>query len=531
MEKRCDSPGSLKQYWNIQTAFFICLWFWLLIAAEKKLFRDPGIFWHVVVGENILATGQFPHTDSFSFTAAGKPWIARQWLGECAMALLHRMSGFDGLLLGTVTLLACFYTWLANRFLRAGVPGWLAILLAVLAMKTSYYHLHPRPALLTNVFLGWTFARLCDFENGRVPFRSLFWLVPVSLVWANTHDGVLGGMGTIGLAAAGWSFCKLLGWDSPLVSYRQLAALGVLILCCGLTAFINPYGLEVPRTWSSLLGSPVLPQLITEHFPLMRSPVGWTVWLFGSLYLAALVGVLPRRPRVTWLIPLVWLYLAWTRIRHGPLFITTAAVALADMLPHVRWMAWLSRWGSDLFRIKEEEHGADRNNTGWRPAILPVALVLMAVALQTLAVPLPVMGRGWAKFDPWEWPVELLPELREYERSHPPGTPIYNPMNFGGFLIYYTPGLRVFIDDRCELYGDEQLLANDHAETEDPKMIDRWARQYGFDAALTITNSPLDWYLRQTSDWAVVRQTATATLYEHVQPEQLGREEPPSSAE
>ncbi len=259
-----DSIGSLKQFWSIQTAFFLALWFWLLIAAEKKLFRDPGTFWHVVVGEQILSTGHFPHTDQFSFTAAGKPWIARQWLGECVMALLHRMSGFDGLLLGTVTLLACFYTWLAHRFLRAGSPGWLAVLLTVLAIKISYYHLHPRPMLLTNVFLGWTFARLCDFESGRISFRGLFWLAPVFLVWANTHDGVVGGMGTIGLTVAGWGLCKLLGWGSPIASYRQMAALGALLLCCGLTALVNPYGLEVPRTWFSLFGSPVLPQLITR---------------------------------------------------------------------------------------------------------------------------------------------------------------------------------------------------------------------------------------------------------------------------
>lgn len=510
---RC-SPGSLKQFWSLQTAFFLALWFWLLIAAEEKLFRDPGIFWHLVVGEQILSTGQFPHTDHFSFTAAGKPWIARQWLGVCAMALLHRMSGFDGLLLGTVTLLACFYTWLAHRFLRSGAPGWLAVLLTVLAMKTSYYHLHPRPMLLTNLFLGWTFARLCDFESGRVSFRGLFWLVPVFLVWANTHDGVVGGMGTIGLAAAGWGLCKLLGWDSPLVSYRQLAALAALIFCCGLTAAVNPYGLEVPRTWFSLLGSPVLPQLITEHFPLIRSPVGWTALLFGLLYLVALAGILPQRPRVTWLIPLVWFYLAWTRIRHGPLFVTTATIALAEMLPHVRWVTWLSRLGGDLFRIRNEERAAGRNDPGWRTAIFPLVLVLIAAVLQTFAIPVPILGRGWAKIDPQVCPVDLLPELREYERDHPPGTPIYNSMAFGGFLIYYTPDLRIFIDDRCELYGDELLLADDYAENVDPEMVDRWARQYGFHAALAQTGSPIDSYLRQAPDWEVVRQTMTATFHE-----------------
>lgn len=531
MGTRRDSNGSDKQFWSLQTALFLGLWFWLLFAAEKKLFRDPGIFWHLVVGEQILSTGHFPHTDQFSFTAAGEPWIARQWLGECAMALLHRMSGFDGLLLGTVTLLACFYTWLAHRFLRAGVPGWLAVLLTVLAMKTSYYHLHPRPMLLTNVFLAWTFARLSDFDSGRIPFRQLFWLLPCFLVWANTHGGVVGGMGTVGLAAAGWGLYKLLGWKTPLKSYRQLTVLVALLLGCGLTAAINPYGLEVPRTWVSLLGSPVLPQIITEHFPLTRSPVGWTVVLIGFLYLAALLGTLPNRPRVTWLIPLAWLYLAWTRIRHGPLFVTTATLAMAEMLPHVVWTKWLSRWINDRIGRKDEETGLSQKNSGWRTAIIPLGMVLTAMVLHAFAVPVPLLGRGWAKLDPRVWPIELLQELREYEHSHPKGTPIFNSMLYGGFLIYYTPGLRVFIDDRCELYGDERLLAYDRAETEDPEMIVHWARQYRFDAALTITNSPLDWYLRQTPDWTVVRQTASATLYERVKIEQPELKEHPPIAE
>jgi hypothetical protein len=42
---------------------------------------------------------------------------------------------------------------------------------------------------------------------------------------------------------------------------------------------------------------------------------------------------------------------------------------------------------------------------------------------------------------------------RTYEGEHPDGTPIFNEVLFGGFLIYLTLGLRVFIDDRCELYG------------------------------------------------------------------------------
>ena len=98
--------------------------------------------------------------------------------------------------------------------------------------------------------------------------------------------------------------------------------------------------------------------------------------------------------------------------------------------------------------------------------------------------PAPILGRGWAKLDATYWPVELLPELHEYEHEHPPGTPVFNEYLFGGFLIFYTPNLRVFVDDRCELFGDDWLKAYVASTDHHPEQIERWAEATGFDLAL-----------------------------------------------
>jgi hypothetical protein len=497
----------------VETAIFLGLWAWLLVHGRRRFFADPGVFWHTVVGRQILDTWQFLHADPFSFTCDGEPWIAWQWVGECGLALLHRMSGFDGLLLGTATVLAGFYTWLAHRLLRAGVPVWLAVFLLALAVRASAYHFFARPHLATLVLLGWTFARLCDFEAGRIPLRRLFWLVPVSAVWANTHGGVLGGIGTVALAVAGWGLAKLAGLPAPVERYRQLGPLCGLVLGCGLATLVNPFGLELPRLWFGLMESPVVHQHITEHYPLTRTPYVGRVVLFGLVYLAAVASVPARQLRVTWLLPLVWFYLAWDRMRHGPLFAAVAVLAWAEMFPAVRWSARLSRWGSDLLQLP---NSVGRTMPGWRAAVLPAAAVAAAVAVQAAGLPLPVVGRGWAQLHPKYSAVDLLPELRAYERSHPPGTPIFNDMQFGGFLIYHTPGLRVFIDDRCELYGDDDLLAYCRAVEDEPERIDDWAEEHRFNRALVVTDSLVDHYLQHHRAWRVVRETRTATLHERV---------------
>ena len=85
-----------------------------------------------------------------------------------------------------------------------------------------------------------------------------------------------------------------------------------------------------------------LPGLIEEHAPISwREPVGWATAALGVGYAAMLLGSLPGRPRVVWLLPLSWLVLAFARVRNAPLFAVTAVIAIGDMLPHSLFGRWL----------------------------------------------------------------------------------------------------------------------------------------------------------------------------------------------
>jgi hypothetical protein len=543
------------RWWSTESIVFVGLWLVLMTVGGSRLFGDPGSFWHLVVGEQILSTGELVHIDPFSFTFAGKPWIAQQWLAECALALLHRVDGLTTILLATATIVAGLYTWLTHRLLRRGIHPLIAVLIAISTLLASSYHLHPRPHLLTIVLVAWTFARLCDFDSGRVSLRGLFWLVPVFVLWTNVHGGVVGGLAMVVAAVAGWSLGRLLGLQTPLrargnndecrgeppgVSPRvqpstrgltpggspDLLPLSFLVLACAATTLVNPYGLELPRVWFGLIHSSVLPQLIQEHAPLRNAgAVAWTVLAFAAVYLIALAGVPRAQLRVSWLIPLLWLWQTWTSIRHGPLFAITAGLALAEMFPNVSWVAWLARKGSVTCRIRVPPQA---RTTRWgslaKPTLIPAMLVLATATLQAAGVSFPVLGSGWARPHVEIYPTELLPHLRAYQQSRPKGTPIFNEMLFGGFLIYFTPDLRVFIDDRCELYGDDFLQYDADAATAHPERIEQWAGQYGFDRALVIAGSRLDEYLGQAPRWALVKRTSTGALYRR-EPEPAGRDE------
>jgi hypothetical protein len=506
----------LRRYLPPTTLIFVGLWLGLMLAGRSRFFLDPGALWHIVVGEEILHSGQLPHVDSLSCRCAGQPWIAQQWLGECTLAVFHRVGGLDTVLLATATFLAGLYTWIADRLMRRRMHPLIAVLVVALAVLASSYHFHPRPHLINLLLLGWTFALLCDFEAGRRSLQSLFWLVPLYALWANFHGGMVGGVMTIAAATAGWALTKLLGRETPLASYGQLVLLGVLVLACGLTAFINPYGIGLLQVWFGLMGSSLLPQIIQEHAPLLQAgSAGWVVALFGLLYLGALVGVPLRQVRVTWLLPLLWFAMTWSRIRHGPLFVITAALAIGEMYPFIRWREWLARHGSVTCRLQPAVVTAS-SGWSWRPVLLPSILVLGALGLEGASVPAPVLGRGWAHLDPAASPIDLLTELGAYQETRPSGAPIFNDMLFGGFVMYYTPGLKVFIDDRCELYGDPWLLEYAEAYYHHPERIEAWAQEYRFDRALVVPDSAFDRYLQQARRWAVVARTAGAVLYRRI---------------
>jgi hypothetical protein len=146
--------------------------------------------------------------------------------------------------------------------------------------------------------------------------------------------------------------------------------------------------------------------------------------------------------------------------------------------------------------------------------VLPLIVVLTALMLQAAGIGVPLIGRGWARFDPAHWPVGLLPQLQAIDRSGGAGPRIFNDLNFGGFLIYNAPRLPIFIDDRCSLYGEDFLRAYDLARRENPAQLDRWQQQYGFRYALVETGGRFDRYLAGAAPWILVARTPPATLYQ-----------------
>jgi hypothetical protein len=501
-----------------EVAFALVVWLALQVVFQHRAFDDPGALWHTKIGECILADG-FMHSDPLTFTFPGYVWIPQQWGGEVSMALAHRLGGFDAMLALMNAGVALLFTWIFSRAVRDGMHPLLAAVIVGGAGVVGAFHFYARPHMFTILGMAVVMAAILDYERGRVSAWRLWALIPFCILWTNIHGGVLGGVLTLGMAVAGWGLVFLskrylnrsFRFETPVASWRTGFLLIGIVAACGITPFVNPFGLEMLRTWQKIVGSSAMKEFVSEHQPLsLQHTAGQVVVGLGVFYAIMLSGAWKTPLRVGWFLPLVWFALSIQSIRQGPLFAVIAAVAMADLWPETVWYQLLKKNGDSLSRERETH----ARPWGW--IAIPAMVLLAALGLQSQGVSAPVVGRHWAGLGKVSQPVELIEPLREYASRVPAGTPIFNDANLGGFVVYHAPTLKIFMDDRFELYGDAWLREYVDIVTAHPERFPEWSNRYGFEYALLGVEPErirLEAWLSESPDWVEVKRCDRGVLF------------------
>src|SRR6185295_540423 len=64
------------------------------LGSSATIFNDGDVSWHIATGQWILDHRAIPHTDPFSFTWAGQPWVPFEWLADVLLAAAYRLAGY-----------------------------------------------------------------------------------------------------------------------------------------------------------------------------------------------------------------------------------------------------------------------------------------------------------------------------------------------------------------------------------------------------------------------------------------------------
>ena len=408
--------------WNpLPLAIIAALTGYAIFLFAPQVLNDGDTYQHITTGKWILQHGAIPLVDPFSYSFAGAPWVAHEWLSELFMALAFRAGGWDGILVlcgAALALTLAMMTWHLSRWLDF-LP---TLVLLILGAACTSPSLLARPHILVLPVLElWTAGLLLARSRGGAPSPLL---LPLMLLWANMHGSFV-----FGLALA-----------VPLALEAATGAEGS--------------GPRALREWGLFIAAAVIASLATPHFwrgllfpfQLMQmqqlSHVGeWQapdfqhlqpieLGLMALLYVALSRGIRLPVPRVLILIGL--LHLALQHLRHQSLAGLVGALVLAEPL------------GRSFAQAPALPAVAPRRR---RP--LAVAAGLAAVlALTGLRMAFPA-----ARTDDAASPVSALAHVpAEIARM-----PVFNDYSFGGYLIF--KGVRPFIDPRADMYGDAFLAA------------------------------------------------------------------------
>jgi hypothetical protein len=431
---------------------------------------DPDVWWHVRTGDWILSHHRLPSTDPWSIGGAGREWVAHSWLSEVVLSLFRKAFGLRGLSLyrslGVLALLSC----LAVQAFRRTTPG-RALLVVTLTVFATVGGWGERPQLLSFLLLVPTAELVRRAVRGES--RRLWWLVPLTYLWANLHGlwflspalVLLGLVGVLAPAAPRDERVRR-AWPFLLVAAASVAA-----------AAVTPNG---PRLLVQPLRVNGYGQFVTEWGPPdIHSVFGLGFFLMIAAFLVAYARS-PERQDAYALAQVLFAVLL------GLLYIRTIAPAAVLLSPLL----------ADALRS-----ASSRRKGGLAPGFVRGVMALVVV----LAV-----GGGALV-------LTLEPEL-------PPGAPVaatkalvdavpgeervLNEYAIGGWLLLFAPSSHPAIDGRAEVYPVRYV--GDYISA--LKMNGDWRsviRPLRANSALLHPETPLVNGLRDQLGWRVVYEDDT----------------------
>lgn len=489
---------------------FIGIFFLALFALTVKSATDPDFGWHLRTGEYIVRTASIPHADIFSYTASAQEWITHEWLTQVVMYLLYQAGGFFALAF-FFALVAALTFWLL--YLRCEGQPYLAAFVVLFAALAAAPIWGVRPQTIS-LFLTSAFLYILDrFRRERIG-RLLIWLVPLMLIWANSHGSFALGPFLILIYLVGDAAERILKWNGareatlpeqnahadakPLRSPVTRNLFFALVACVAVIV-VNPNTLALYPYPFQTLGSRVIQTYIQEWQPPNFHDAAVQPFLWMLVVTLSALALSRKRIGLAELVLLAgFTYASLRAARQISIWVLVAAPVLAGALAD---MYALAPW---KIKLDFNQHPPVRTQ------ILDSVLLLLVALVVLLRVSVTALDQPRAEQD--YFPVSAVQWIQQRGLKGP----IFNLYDWGGYLIWKLyPAERVFIDGRSDLYG----LTGDKVVSEYLATINGKANwrdsleKYKVQLVLVPGDTPLATLLASDPQWQKVYTDATAVIF------------------
>lgn len=480
---------------------------------------DPDFGWHLRAGLDLAANGwRMPATDPYSHTVPDWPWVEHAWLADGIIGLIYTGLGA----IGPLTLIVVFAIVTAGAFLLAAslapADRTHRLLAVAIALYPALPFLGVRTQMITLLGLAVVLWLSKWYLAGH---RASLWMLPlVFLLWGNLHGGFTGGLFLLALIIAaevlkalGLALCpsSLRGRvtariQEPCLSWPAVAWLGGATACSALVTLVNPYGWRLHGEIYASLSDQFMIETLHEWQPLsLDTRAGFAY----AAYLAALgLGLLIfcRRIQPTrWIITGVFAVLSVLHWRNIPFFLLVSVPLAAELLA-----AFTGRLTAVISRVAN----GIRHPRRWLLAVTVGMAMFAGTVGHDLIREAVFSGLAPAEyFRTTDYPIEAI----EWIRAHPDrvGSRMYNDYGLGGFLLWWMPERKVFIDGRMPAWrvGNRWIFYDYVALNHwDPPALGV-LEKYGVDWAIMESGSPLDWALARLGGWEEIYGDTKVAIY------------------
>ncbi len=464
-------------------------WMVLVVVrlAERNL-PDVDIWWHLRNAQYLFGYHHLPNFDAYSFTVAGHPWMNPEWLAEIPYYLAWRALRLEGieilmlLMLELIFVGVLYLCYQRSKHIKASILAcWVAACLGTV-------NFGPRTILLGYLYLVILLAILERFRSRE---KAPLWLLPpLFCLWINTHGSwclgvaVMGIFIVCGLFEGEWGTVVATRW--PQQQLRQLVtAFGAS--CAAL--FVNPYGYRLVLYPLNMVLHQRLNMASIQEWASVdfHEPRGKVVLvLLAGLFVSALVS------RHRWrLADLVLLLVAFYGGLSRERLLFFAGIIVAPVVAEL--LDWVPPYRAEI-------------DKPW----LNAAIIGGILAFVVLRFPGPAQLEAQVAS---QYPAEIVP----YLETRPPAGNMLNYYEWGGYLGWKDPHLKVFVDSRVDIY-EQAGVFKDYLELAGFRnpfaILDKYRIRY----VLFPRNAPLTLLLRTDPNWKVVFNGGISTLLERVGP-------------
>lgn len=399
------------------------------LAIMVKLFfytgailRDPDNWWQVKVGLDILANKALPVIDTYSYTFADHPWIAKEWLGQVLLAGGYEAFEWKGVVLVTISsimLTLAALTWCLSARFKPLVAIGLAFLITMVAGAIFT----ARPLIFSlPIIVVWT-AVLFDAARQQKP--PPLWTLVLIVLWANLHGTFT--FGFVIAAFAGLDCLSRVGLQQPRLIARWIG-FGLL---CPLVTLLNPYGAQaILATFTVASGNEAVPFIMewsafdaqTDHYSMAALMIVIAILLLARLQI--------RWTYAAFFLFTLYLFLAYARFQYLWLLLIPVVLAsdIARQFPALSFARWLNE-------------PRDRLETAIARHFRVICAGLACFWIAAMGIFLTV-----ATVQPDD--AHAAAGGLAYARDHQLSGPVMNSYNFGGSLIFH--GIKTYIDGRTD---------------------------------------------------------------------------------